>query len=376
MKIFQLISSGGFLGAENVVVELGKELKSLNIENTIGIFENLQNPHTEIVQHAKENNLKVAVFKCGGKVDLKNMNNIRQYVKKNRINIMHTHGYKSNVYGFLVSRLLKKPIVSTCHNWIANDLMTKTYYRLDKYLLQRFNKVVPVSEEIERELLRNKVKGERISLIYNGINASRFEQSNKNLRREFNIGEKTKVIGTVARFTQEKGLFHLLEVAEKILNLCSNVIFLFVGYGQLKNDLIKKSKELGIGEKIIFTGQRNDLPDIYSIIDIFVLPSLREGLPMVLLEAMAAKKPIIATKVGAIPRVIENRKDGILIDPGSVDAMKEAIFWLLTNEEFSKNISMNAFNKVAKEFSSRKMCSRYVTIYESLLKENFKAFIR
>jgi len=368
MKILQLISSIGFFGAENVVLELSRELSSLEgIDNVIGVFENSQNSHTEIAQYAKADSLKTMIFKCNGKVDFETLFVIKKFIKNEKIDIIHTHGYKSNIYGFVVAKMLKKPIMSTCHNWIANDFKTKAYYLLDKFILSKFNKIVAVSEDIRDELLRNKVKKDKISLIYNGINIDKFNNDNNDLKREFNIGKKIKVIGIVARFTAEKGLSNLLHAAQKASQLFPDCVFLFVGDGPLRDDLVKKSVELGIKEKVIFTGLRSDIPEIYSTIDIFVLPSLKEGLPIVLLEAMAAKKSIITTNVGAIPKVIENKKEGILISPNNISALTEALICLLKDEELSKELSLNAYNKVTRGFSSKMMCAKYIGIYEEIL---------
>ncbi len=363
MKILQLISSAGFFGAENVVLELSRELGALNIENIIGVFENSQNPHIEIAENARKYGLKTEIFKCRGKADIKTIFSIKKFIKDNGIDIIHTHGYKSNFYGLIAAKLLKKPAVSTCHNWIPQY---ETYYRSDKYTLRFFNKVVGVSESVRNELLKNNVREDKISIIFNGVNINRFEECSNDLRDEFQIAKKVKVIGTVARFTEEKGLLNLVETAREISNTFENVRFMIVGDGPLRGELEKKSAELGIAGKVIFTGLRSDLPEVYSTFDIFVLPSLQEGLPMVLLEAMAAKKPIVATTVGAIPRVLTDRVDGLLVSPGDIDGLKAAIISLLRNEGLSNALAYSAYNKVKSEFSSGAMCARYVQIYDRL----------
>jgi glycosyltransferase involved in cell wall biosynthesis len=134
--------------------------------------------------------------------------------------------------------------------------------------------------------------------------------------------------------------------------------------------LTRKAAELGVGEKVLLTGVRTDLPRVYSAMDIFVLPSLKEGLPMVILEAMASRKPIIATNVGGIPRVIENGSEGILVNPSNVVELSEAIITLLKNEEMSKRLAQNACNKVTQQFSSEAMCARYIGIYEEVSKHS------
>jgi glycosyltransferase involved in cell wall biosynthesis len=372
MKILQLISSYGFFGSENVVFELSRELESRNIDNTIGVFDNSHNRHTEVAHYAGEHDIKTRIFRCEGKMDFGTVCEITKFVRKNDVSIIHAHGYKSNIYGFLAAKVLKKPIVSTCHNWIAEDLKTRAYYWLDKSVLRRFDKVVAVSEEIEDELLRLGITEDSIALIQNGIDISKFDRTTGTIRTELNINEKTKVIGTVARLTPEKGLACLLEAFKKVLHLFPNSICMIVGDGSLRAELTRKAAELGVGEKVLLTGVRTDLPRVYSAMDIFVLPSLKEGLPMVILEAMASRKPVIATNVGAIPRMIKSGKEGILVNPGNVEELSEAIIVLVKDRRVSETLAQNAQKKVVQQFSSKIMCGRYVEIYEEILQRRDK----
>lgn len=384
MKILQLISSVGFFGAESVVLELSKALRSCCTENVIGVFENSSNPHTELASLAKENNLRTQIFPCKGRFNAKTLWNIKNFIEGNGIDIIHTHGSKPNAYGFAASRMTKKAIVATCHNRIENSLVSgdkgignylsnRLYYSIDNSILPRFDKVIAVSEDVKRLLLENRIDGGRISVVYNGVDAGKFiDRDGGKIRAEFNIDKNTMIVGTVARLTQEKGLSNLLLAAKEVLNQFPDTIFMLAGDGPLRDDLIKKTAESGIKERVIFTGQRNDIPEVYSSLDIFVLPSLIEGLPMVLLEAMAAGKPVIATRVGAIPGVIEDGKDGIIINPGDIGELKEAIISIMTDPELARRFSQNAFKKVSEQFSSDKMCSRHMEIYSDVLLKRSK----
>jgi glycosyltransferase involved in cell wall biosynthesis len=373
MKILQLISSYGFFGSENVLLELSRELKSLHIENIIGVFENAHNPHTEVAQYAGENNLHTKIFRCNGKIDLKTFHEMKEFIRENEVSIIHAHGYKSNIYGFLTAQVLKKPIVSTCHNWIADDRKTRAYYCLEKTVLRWFDKVIAVSEDIKDELRRKGVSEDNMTLIHNGINIHKYSAVSKTVRSELHIGEKTKVIGTVARLTAEKGLSYLLQAFKAMLSPFPDSVCVIVGDGPLRTELTRRAVELGIGDKVIFTGKRSDLPQIYSTMDIFVLPSLKEGLPMVILEAMASRKPIIATNVGAVPRAVKNGREGILVNPGNVGELSEAIIALAKDGALSEKLAQNAYRKVVGQFSSETMCSRYVETYEEILQRKDKA---
>jgi glycosyltransferase involved in cell wall biosynthesis len=203
---------------------------------------------------------------------------------------------------------------------LGEDLKMKLYARLDKSLLNRFDKVVAVSDTVKQEILNRNISSTRVLTIPNGIDVDRFNSRKRpdTLKREFGIDHNCRIIGTVGRLSEEKGHSHLLHAAEKVLRTCPDVVFLIVGDGPLREDLQDKALQLAQGGSVnpfLFTGVRNDMEEIYSLMDIFVLPSLTEGLPMVLLEAMAAQKPVVATKVGAVPGVIDDGHSGLLISP-------------------------------------------------------------
>jgi glycosyltransferase involved in cell wall biosynthesis len=311
MHVLQLISSSGFFGAENVILELSKELETSDFKPVIGCFNNKYNPHVEIADRAKENDLSVEIIDCTSQFDIKAIRCLRKIIKERNINIIHSHNYKSNYYALISTLGMGVPLISTCHNWIGTSVKTKLYERLDKLQLIWFDKIVAVSEPIKYELFANRISSRKVKLISNGIDVNRFQcNRNSKIREEFDIPSEKKIIGVVGRLTEEKGHVLLIDAAKDILRSNPDIVFLIIGYGPLMEGLKNKAHQL----PFIFTGNRNDLPDLYSAMDIFVLPSLNEGMPMVLLEAMAAKKPVVATNVGSINTVIKDRENGLLIE--------------------------------------------------------------
>ena len=366
MHILQFISSGGFFGAENVILQLAQELQNkVDCSNSVGIFENLHTPHRQIAEEFRRNGIEAVTFRCRGKFDLKTVWYLRRFIQKRKINIIHSHGYKSNLYSFFASRGLSTSMVTTCHNWLGSSAKMKFYARLDKSFLKKFDKVIAVSDTVKREILYSNIPPHKVITISNGIDINRFGRNvyGDSIRKEFGIDRDFKVIGTVGRLSEEKGHGFLLAAAEKIQQQCPKVAFLIVGDGPLMDDLRKKPDK----SRVIFTGIRNDTPQIYSAMDIFVLPSLTEGLPMVLLEAMASKKPVVATKVGDVPRVLKDGETGLLIEPGSTGELADAILYLIQNEQKGKEIAERGYERVKAEFSSKIMAQRYVEVYNEVL---------
>lgn len=369
LQILQLISSAGFFGAENVLLELSAELKRLGHSVTIGIFKNLHSPNLELLEKAKEYSLNTQVFECNGRFDLKTVSMISSYVRENSVDIIHSHGYKSNIYAVLSNIKNKKPLVSTCHNWINSNAIMGFYTFLDKFFLKRFDAVISVSTPVKELLLKSGISKKKISLIENGVNLERFQVNGngENLRKEFGIDSNYKIIGTVGRLTKEKGHTYFLKAAKKILDSNNDCFFIIIGDGELRKKLEDEAKALGINKRVIFTGKRTDIPELLSVMDIFVLPSLTEGQPMALLEAMAAKKPVIASTVGDIPKILKNGELGILAPPCNPDAIAEGMLSYLNNSKKAEQIALMAYSEITENFSSARMAREYLKIYGAVV---------
>ncbi len=379
MRVLQLISSSGFFGADNMIIALAKELRRSSFTPTIGVFKNLQSPHLEVAQEAKKHNFPVKLFPCSGRLDLRTILRIRDFLGKKNIDIIHTHGYKSNLYALAACLGTKVGRISTCHNWLGDDVKMKFYARLDKALLNRFDRVIAVSDSVKQEVLKHRISHNKVSFIHNGIDIREYdnrEQSDR-LRRECDIHKNCKVIGTVGRLSEEKGHLHLVGAAERILREYRKVVFLIVGDGPMRQQLEAQSSRLAerINAKsengkppFIFAGARRDMPDVYALMDIFVLPSLTEGLPMALLEALGAKRPVVATRVGAVPKVIEDGCSGLLVPPGDVDGLAEAIIRLLKDRREAHDLAQRGQERVKKDFSSQSMAQRYIEVYQDVVR--------
>ena len=377
MQVLHLISSSGFYGTDSMLIELSKQLSTTAFLPIVGVFKNLHNPRLEVAEVAKSTHLQVEILPCNGKMDFKTILSIRKLLKKHQIDIIHSHGYKSNLYALCASFPRRVPRVATCHNWLGDDAKMKFYARLDKSLLNRFDRVIAVSDSIMKEILNHNISGNIVLTISNGINLERFKIREKpnTLREKLGIDERFKVVGTVGRLAEEKGHIYLLDAAQKVLRKYQNVVFMIVGDGPLRRTLQDKVSQMGQGgvaSPFIFTGIRGDMPDIYSTMDIFVLPSLTEGLPMALLEALAAHKPVVATRVGAVPQVIEDNHSGLLIPPTDVESLSSAIMHLLENPQKAKHLAQNGYERVRDHFSAKRMAEQYIKVYKNVLRARRK----
>ncbi|MBI5055372.1 MAG: glycosyltransferase family 4 protein [Nitrospirae bacterium] len=365
MRILHLISSSGLFGAERVLLELSKGLKKFESCCPIaGVIRNSNNPHVEVAEEANASGIDTVIFPCKGQFDFSLVSLIRKYIKENRVDIIHCHGYKSNFFGLLASRG-KIPLVTTNHNWLTAHWKLKVYCFIDSLLIRYFDRIVAVSEDVKKDMLRYKIPERKIRIIDNGIDLDRFNGKvyPVNIRKEFGIKEHETVIGTIGSLGHEKGHIYLLKAAREILETHKAVKFLIIGDGLLRNELESMANTLGISSNVIFAGYRKDIPEMLSMMDIFVLPSIKEGLPMVLLEAMAAKKPVIATRVGAVPKVITHDETGILVRPKEIDELRHSILRLINDRATAEKLRQAAYRRLRDNFTSDTMAGKYMLLY-------------
>lgn len=368
MKILHLLSSTGYHGAENMAAELIHQLDNLGIDNYVGVFFRNKNSNIDILKVVKPYVRGTIIIKCNGKFDLSSIFVLRNYLKENKIDIIHSHKYKTNFYSLFASLFLNQKLISTCHNWLGNGINMRLYASLDRILLKRFDKIVPVSEEVKNILIKN-ISHKKILKIPNGIDKLKYNPTLNKSKAKSLLGlPDRKTIGFVGRISINKGISYLLQAADILIKEGYDITIYIVGDGEYRKTLEGQAAELGITDQVIFAGNRSDTPMIYAALDIFVLPSLIEAFPMVILEAMASGIPVIATKVGDIPSMLDE-KTGIIVTPINVDALYAAIKQLLDNESYADSLSSTATKRFTTNFTSEIMAKRYLAVYKQALSE-------
>ncbi len=369
LRILQLISSAGFFGAEKVMLQLSRSLSDSGYEVYAQVLGSSTGAHKEVVRAAEAAGLKTGFFECRGKFDVTAIKRLRGFIKNESIDIVHSHGYKSNFYGWVAAYGLKVKSVTTCHNWLSKDMKMKFYEIIDKHLLRSFDKVIAVSANLREEILAAGVPLDKVMLIENGIDIEAYASMPQVpvTKGSLGIHDNDLVIGSVGRLSEEKGHEYLIRAFKEITEKMPQCRLLIVGDGPLRESLELLARSLEIQDKVIFTGTRDDIPDLLGMIDIFVMPSLTEGMPMALLEAMAAKKAIIASRVGQIPEIIENEYTGCLVPSQDVGSLSRTIAGLMGALEKRKILGNKAYEKVKRDFSAQKMAQRYEILYEALL---------
>lgn len=364
VKVLQLISSGGYYGAENMLLNLCASQQNAGCQNSLMIFYNVHAPNVEFYERARRRGLSVRMVHCQGRADWRAVRQIEECIQADGIDLLHTHGYKADLYGYVAARRSGKPIVATCHNWLGGTAALELYNHLDRMALKRFHGLAAVSDSVAQRLLGSGVSAKKIRTIANGIDVQTFERACPLPVRNF---DGSKVVGMVARLDLQKGFECLLQAARELCGDFPALKIVIVGEGPDRQAIEEMILRFGLLSNVVLAGQHSDMPGIYSAMDIFVLPSLNEGLPMTILEAMAASKPVIATRVGAIPRVIKDGETGLLVDPGDADGLRNALARLLTDSAFSHRIGAAGHVWVSRNYTAEAMALKYRQMYDEVL---------
>lgn len=338
-----MISSSGVYGAEKMVVGLSAALPQYGVDAVLEVFDNAHSPNLDVADYARAQGVPVQLLRCEGRFDFKAVRRLRADLTD--FDLIHTHGFKGNLYGFLASRG-RVPMVATNHRFD-----TGRHNLFDKPVLRRAAAVYAVSDEARDSLIS--VYGIEDALtIPNGVDPAQFRDLNPTL------GLSRPVVGMVARLSPEKAPGDFLALAAGV----PDATFALVGDGPLHADL-----EAVAGANVVFAGFRDDMPGVYASLDVLVQPSYREGMPMTILEAMAAGVPVVATRVGAAADVIEDGVTGMLVDAGDVPALTRAVRCLIDDPTRRAGMGAAARDAVATRFSVDAMAQRYAEHYRRAL---------
>ncbi|MBC2714604.1 MAG: glycosyltransferase family 4 protein [Desulfobacteraceae bacterium] len=292
-------------------------------------------------------------------------------LRKETFSIIHTNGYFADIIGIPLAKFFRIPHMSTCHGYIDNDINLKLYNIIDIFLLKYSNQIISVADNIKNKLIKRGISENKISTITNAVllpTLTSKEISKKRIliRRELNIKNDETLIGYVGRLSKEKGLKYLLTAGKELLDAGLPVKIILIGDGPLREDLKALMDNLGLQNYVIITGFKEDVTAMLPALDMFILPSLTEGTPMALLEAMSYGIPVVATLVGGIPKVINNRKNGLLVSPSNSSEIVNAVMELINDKNLWEKISQGSKNSIQERFDLKKWVRKIETFYLDL----------
>lgn len=378
-----LINALGTGGAQMVIYQIAKFADRDKFDLTIcgciksGHYEDAFKEIGVYAEAISNNRRSIYLFPLFVYDIMRTLLRILRIIKDRKIDLIHTHLPDSSTYGVVAGKLSGKPVVVSIHNNIIIPIKRRAPFRnwLRKIVInavyRRADMIVCCGEDVAKSMKEKGHVGENVpvKVIMNGIDYEKFAQPRdvEKIREKLGLPLESKVISCVSRLEVSKGHTYLIQAAARLKNKHPLLRVLVVGDGSLINELQEQANKEGVAEHICFLGRRSDVPDILAASDIFVLPSLHEGVPLVVLEAMAAQKPVVATNIPGTRELITDGGDGFLVQAQDEAGLADKLDELLSNPETGRSMGEKARAKVKKQFTAKMMVEKFEAAYQNVL---------
>lgn len=372
MKIFHAIDSGGFYGAEVMLVNLVAEQLQQGMHPVIVSVGDPGIKEKALEREAIQRKLPLKVFRMRPGLNYKGAQQLLRYCHAENFDLIHSHGYKCNVLlGPLPRFVRKKPMLSTVHGWTSTTGFTKmrVYEWLDALSLRFVDGVVLVNKGMLQNPKIARLNKRKRFVVDNGIpvvppNTDQLPSLDPKIVKFCQDGF---VVGSIGRYSVEKGFDILLKSFCSLRDKISNAKLLLIGEGGQRSYYETLIAENNLSDRVMLTGYCQDGWRYLDLMNVYVISSLTEGLPITLLEAMRSKVPVVSTRVGGIPDVLQDGQGGVLVEPGNTGELTQALQAQFHSKE-KANIKVEySFKRFNEKYSSRKMCQAYADIYGALL---------
>lgn len=368
LTILHTIETGGPGGAETILVDLATGLDPARYRSLALV------PREGWLSAALQSHgVPVRVARSSGPLDPTLYLEMRRLIREEKVDLIHSHLPDQNFYSCVAGRLTGRPVIATYHGLLPARASLGVRARMKLWFVGRSaSTVVAVSGCLEEAMREMGFPARRLVRIYNGIEIARFAQApSGGLHRELGRNGHTKFIGMVANVRTAKGYEYFLQAASEVARKVPEALFLAIGEAESAEleGLRAQVRRLSLEGRFLFLGFRQDIPEILADLDLFVLSSVQEGFSLATVEAMAAGKPVVATRSGGPEEIVEHPRTGLLVPARDAVALATAICDLLADPERAGAMGRAARGKAALDFSVETMIGRYEALYDRVLKE-------
>jgi len=367
IRVLQTIRQGKIGGGESHVLDLVRYLDKSLFEPVVLSFTD-----GPMITSLTQLGIPAHVIHTEKAFDIKVWRKVKQLLKEQRIDIVHVHGTRANTNVLWAARTLGLPVIYTIHGWSFHDSLPawnrKARILAEKFITQHTRLNITVSDSNHQTGLR--VFGHFKSLVVkNGVNLDKFNRLGEypDIRALYGIPAHHLVIGYIVRITEQKDPLGMLRAYATVCSNFPDLTLLMIGEGDLKAAAVRLAGDLGISGRVVFDNFRQDVPAVLNAVDIYCLPSLWEGFPIGVLEAMAMGKAVIASDVDGTREAVEHEVTGLLVPPKNETALAAAIERLIKDRALRSSLQENAGRCVKANFDVRDMTHKIETVYQQML---------
>jgi glycosyltransferase involved in cell wall biosynthesis len=363
------VISGSGGGPEKTILNSPRYLHESGYRCICAYLRHPQDTEFQIVRdRAKAKEVHLAEIDDYGIKDFGIVKRLKSFVAADPPAIWHAHDYKTNLLGLMLHRKYPMHLVTTVHGWVQQTWKTPFYYAIDRWCLRRYKRIICVSEDLYESCLKLKVPRERLSHIRNAIALEDYQTnlSSQAAREKLGVPQDVTLVLAVGRLSPEKGFDLLIRAVSELVTEGRSIFLAIAGDGGQYEELKALIESLSMQQHVKLLGFQADPRIAYRAADLYVLSSRREGLPNVVLEAMAMKIPVIATSVAGIPSLIQDGVNGLTIPTESVTALKDSIGRLLSDKSLCNAFAENGYKTILDQYSFKVRMGKVIDVYRSI----------
>lgn len=366
IRVLQTIRQGKIGGGESHVLDLVATLNRTRFEPVVLAFTD-----GPMIQALQKMEVPAHVIASEKAFDISVWKQVKRFLQQQQIDMVHVHGTRANTNVLWAARSLQLPLIYTIHGWSfhegLNPMMKRARIAAEKFITRKAQVNICVSEA-NRQTGLQAFGSFRAEVIRNGVNLQKFDPAviYPDVKTALGIPANHLVVGYIARMTYQKDPVTMLRAFAAAAQQVKDVTLLMVGGGELKQAAIDTAQALGIADKVVFLDFRQDVPAVLKAMDIYCLPSLWEGFPIGVLEAMAMGKAVIATDVDGTREAVTHEQNGLLVPPANPEALAAAMVRLLQDFYLRKQLQQKAVKTIQTTYNVTGMTRRIENIYEAI----------
>ena len=373
INVLQIVEGFGRGGAELKLLELVKYMDRTKFNTTfcsLGLDEGLDDEFENI-------GVNSVTMKRKRRIDLGLLFKVVRLIREEKIDVVMTTLFYADVLGAIAGKLSGVKAIFSWETISSPEWLLHRRLLPYRFAVRFCNRVIAVSHATARFLWEKRgVPCNKIIVLPYGVDLKKYSvQKDYEMRKKLGLNGRDRIVGVVGRLEPQKGHIYLIHSAKKIINRFPDVKFVFAGEGYLQGELEIAIRENGLDKYFVLLGFRSDIPDVLKAFDIFTLPSLFEGLPNVVLEAMAAGKPVVASAVDGTVEAVVDDVTGFLVPPKNTEALQESLMKLLEDADLAEQMGLSGRKRVEEHFSLEKQVRRVEQLYLSSIVSNGKEMV-